>query len=237
MRNPFKSIGSAITGAGKAIGGAITGAGKAITSTTTRATKAVAKVVTAPFQRKEKVPKTSPKAPPPAPKETPKAPPPAPKETPKAPPTGGIISGGEGAPPAKKRKLPPTDYGPGGPSVGSGGSGIARDVARDDKILGTDSDPERELLQAIKDFEADHKISILGDNAKGFIEHPTFSAIFDKYSVGSGWSSDQWFKGANNIRDIQITKKPGGKIEITFDADVIIDNDYDIGARTVTAVF
>jgi len=225
MRNPFAIIGSAIAGAGKAVGGAIAGAGKAITSTTTRTASAVARTVSAPFQRQERAPKAPPKAPPAAP---PKAPPAAP---PKAPPKEQIISGGEGAPSGgKKRKLPPTDYGPGGPS-------ISRNISRDDKVLGTDSDAEKLLIEAIKDFEANYKISILGVDAKGFIEHPTFAAIFDKYSTGSGWSSDRWFNGANNIRDLKISRKPSGQIEIIFDADFVIDADYDLGGRTVSAIF
>jgi hypothetical protein len=128
-----------------------------------------------------------------------------------------------------------------GASGSSNSGGISPNFSQDERILGTDSDAERILNQAIKDFEAEHRINILGNDAKGFITHPTFSAIFDKYSTGSGWSSNQWFNGANNIRDIQIKKKPGGKIEITFDADFVIDGDVDgsgdIGVRTVSAVF
>jgi hypothetical protein len=109
-------------------------------------------------------------------------------------------------------------------------------MSQDERILGTDSDATRDLREAIKEFEADHRTNLLGDKAQGFLNQPNFSAIFNKYSTGSGWTRDQWFKGMSNARDFRIEKIAGGKIQIEFDADFDID-DYTLGTRTVSATF
>ncbi len=129
------------------------------------------------------------------------------------------------APPKKERKLPPSMI-RGTPRSGE---------SRDESILGADSDQERTLHEAVKEFEAEHFHVGLNKAARDFIDHPSFAAIFDEYSTGSGFSTEQWISGMNNIRNLRIARSGGG-IKIMFDADFEID-DYNLGGRSPVASF
>lgn len=197
----------------KAIGGAIAKAGRA-----------VANVVKAPFSRGTKASTPAPK--PPAVVRTPAPKPPAPKApTPVRTPT-------PPAPTPAPTKRPPLLP----PSTTGGATGIVGGHSRDERILGEDSDHERILIEAIKEFEADFGTGGLGKDAQAFIDHPSFSAILDKYVGPSGFSSDQWLAGMKDPSNISI-HKVGDSIDISFDADFEIDGDYDLGGRSPSAVF
>jgi Predicted membrane protein len=194
----------------KAISGAIGKAASATGNAVKTATGAIVRTAKAPFSRGEKAPAAPPRQPAPPPARPTTPPPTRPTTPPSAPPA------------AKEPKLPRSMF--------------PRAERRDERVLGTDSDQERALNQGVKDFEANVGMNGLSADARSFIDHPSFSAAFDKYSAGSGWSSDQWFNGMSNARNFNIKDLDNGRIEVTFDADFYIDG-YDVGGRTVTAVF
>jgi hypothetical protein len=118
---------------------------------------------------------------------------------------------------------------------GGNAGGSSRGIDRDEAILGEDSDIERALLEAIKEFESDNSLIGLNQKAMDFIAHPSYSAIFDKYATGGGFSTEQWIAGMSNPDNFRITRA-GDKIDIIFDADYEID-DYDLGGRSASATF
>lgn len=195
----------------KAIASGIANAGKAIA----KAPGAAIRAVKAPFT-KEKAPKAPPatKAPtkaPPAPKTQTRAT--IPVEKPPAPTTGKVLP----------------------PSMVKGGGRTGGGMARDEGILGADSDQIRDLNEAVKEFEAEGNLLGLNGKALDFINHPSYAAIFDKYTTGSGFSTEQWTAGMKEPHNFRITRT-GDKIEIIFDADYEID-DYDLGGRSASATF
>lgn len=192
---------------GNAVGKALGGIGKGLSKAGQGLSKAGEKIST------PKAPASTPKAPP-AP-----APPKAPASTPKAAPAP------VKTPTPRPAKLPPPTVGP-----------ITGGHDRDEKVLGVDSDQERALIDAVKEFEADFGTGGLHKDALSFIDHPSLSAIFDKYAGPSGFSSEQWLAGMQTVPKIKITRDGLGGIDIVFDADFEID-DYDLGGRTVSASF
>jgi hypothetical protein len=110
-------------------------------------------------------------------------------------------------------------------------------MARDDAILGADSDADRALQEAVKDFEANlgTAMGMLDKDAREFLAHPSFAAIFDQYAGPSGFSSEQWMTGMSNASNFQIIRT-GNQIKIIFDGDFEI-GDYDLGGRSPYATF
>lgn len=196
----------------KAIGRGISAAGKGI-----------AKAVTAParlFKREKPAARPS----------TPVKQPAAPKEGTRVMPT---VHAPAKEPAKQERRLPP--------SMGRGPSVIkqpehAAGMAIDEGILGADSDQERALTEAVKEFESEHSLLGLNKTALAFIDHPSFAAIFDRYSTGSGFSTEQWVGGMSNVRNVRIDKIADGRIHILFDAEYEI-GDYDLGSRSAYATF
>lgn len=216
MWNPFKAVGNAIAGAGKAVGGGI---GKAVGGIGKAVGGGLSKVGGGLSKAGDKLSgKSAPKAPPAPPSAPPQRRVTIPIERP-APPS-----------PASTKKLPPSMAGGARPGAGPGGG-----MARDDAILGADSDADRALQEAIKEFEADHNILGLDKNARDFLAHPSFAAIFDQYAGPSGFSPEQWLNGMSNARNIQIVRT-GDQIKIIFDGDFEI-GDYDLGGRSPYATF
>jgi hypothetical protein len=197
---------------------------KAVASGIVKAGKAVGNFVSKPFTQKEKAPKA-----PPAPTRPPVAKAPSRQGT-RVMPT--VHAPAPAAPPKKERKLPPSMVKGGN---AGGGRGTGGGMAIDEAILGADSDQERMLLEAVKEFESEHSMLGLNRSALDFLNHPSFTAIFDKYSTGSGFSTEQWIAGMDNIRNIQIARSGNG-IKIIFDADFVID-DYELGGRRPYASF
>jgi hypothetical protein len=92
------------------------------------------------------------------------------------------------------------------------------------------------LVEAVKEFEADFGTGNLHKDALNFIDHPSLSAVFDKYAGPSGFSSEQWLAGMQTIPTIRIKPTADGRIDVSFEADFEIDG-YDLGGRSVSAVF
>lgn len=200
----------------KAVGNAIASAGRGIAG----AGRAVGKFVSKPFTR-EKAPSRPP---------TPSRPPAAPKAPTRVMPTVTPPAAPPAAAPGKK--LPPSMVrGTRGAAGGRTGGMIA-----DDAILGADSDQVKDLLEAVKEFESEHIVQGLNRSALNFLDHPSFNAIFDKYTTGSGFSTDQWVGGMSNVRNIRIDRIADGHVHVVFDADYEID-DYDLGTRSASATF
>jgi hypothetical protein len=126
----------------------------------------------------------------------------------------------------RQTKLPPPTVGP---------VSISGGAARDESVLGADSDQERNLLETIKEFEADIGTGGLSKDAKEFIDHPSLAAIFDKYAGSSGFTPEQWIGGMKTIPNIRISRIGDG-IDIIFDANFEIDG-YKLGNRHVHAGF
>lgn len=209
MWNPFKAIASGI-------GKAVSGVGKALGGGLSKAGGAMSK---AGDKLAGKAPTKAPSAPTARPTPT-KAPPVArttttiPVERPPAPTTGKI--------------LPPSMVPGGGTSGG---------MARDDAILGADSDAQKDLLEAVKEFEANSSLLGLSKEARDFLNQPSFAAIFDQYVTGDrGFGPEQWEKGMSNARNFQIARD-GNQIKIIFDGDFDIDGGYDLGGRSPYATF
>lgn len=134
------------------------------------------------------------------------------------------------APPAPTKKLPPSMTGGNAGGRGAGGMAI------DEGILGADSDAERDLNEAIKDFEADNSLLGLSREARDFLAHPSYAAIFEKYAPGGGFAPDQWVAGMKDPHNFRITRT-GNQIDIVFDGDFDMGGDYDLGGRSPYATF
>jgi hypothetical protein len=119
---------------------------------------------------------------------------------------------------------------------GNAGGRGAGGMAIDEGILGADSDAERGLNEAIKDFEADNSLMGLSREARDFLAHPSYAAIFEKYAPGGGFAPDQWVSGMKDPHNFRITRS-GDQIKIIFDADFDMGGDYDLGGRSPYATF
>lgn len=162
-----------------------------------------------------------PKAPPAAPKTPPAAPKAPARQATRVMPT---VTPPAARPPEKK--LPPS-------MIKGGRTG---GMTRDEAILGADSDMQRALVEAVKEFESEHSQLGLSKATRDFLEQPSFAAILDQYASGGGFDSAQWENGMSNVRNIRITRTDDG-IDIIFNADFDMGGDYDLGGRSPYASF
>lgn len=218
--NPFRAIGNAVSKATSAVGNIASRAGNAVSSATSKVVSSVTHVVKLPFVSKEEKREQAPKEPKqraprqrrePTSVSTPPAPAPAPEPAP--PPVQAET------PPAPK-KLPRSMFTP---------------TVSDERVLGIDSDEERALNEKVSQYILDYGLNDLGESARNFLLIPSFLAIFERYTSGSGFTPGQWLEGMHDVRNIRINPTGDGRIEISFDADFFID-DYDLGFRSPSAI-